>query len=88
MNESPNYFPLIPNRSYYVYRDHHKYEDMPLPIVHVIFPSKTIAKYSYKSLHEILEGFVRDGYSYIVERGTNITPLEYYVFLDVRKLIA
>ncbi len=65
-----------------------KYEDMPLPIVHVIFPSKTIAKYSYKSLHEILEGFVRDGYSYIVERGTNITPLEYYVFLDVRKLIA
>ncbi len=51
-----------------------KYEDMPLPIVHVIFPSKTIAKYSYKSLHEILEGFVRDGYSYIVEREP-ISPL-------------
>ncbi len=58
-----------------------KYEDMPLPIVHVIFPSKTIAKYSYKSLHEILEGFVRDGYSYIVERGTNITLLSTMSFL-------
>lgn len=64
-----------------------KYEDMPLPIVHVIFPSKTIAKYSYKPLHEILEGFVGDGYSYMIERATTTTPIEYYVFLETRKLI-
>jgi len=64
-----------------------KYEDMPLPIVHVIFPSKTIAKYSYKPLHEILEGCVRDGYSYVVERATGYAPIEYYVFLETRKLI-
>ena len=60
-----------------------KYEEMPMPIVHVVFPSKSVSKYTYKPLHSILEDFERDGYSYIVQNGGN----EYYVFLEVRNLL-